>query len=197
MTLSSWATTSMEDVAEASGRGLCWFQLYCLRDVALTEQLVHRAETAGYKAVVITVDTPIVGCRLADTRSGFNLPRHLTLPNFASLKPQAVLVEGSGGSALHRYSSSLMDPSITWATVDCLRGLTDLPILLKGILTAEDAEEACRHNVQGIIVSNHGGRQLDGVPATVSRAPPHPHPHTHTLTPSPFNLLRLMFLGRW
>ena len=171
MMLSSWSTTSIEDVAEASGSGgLRWFQLYVYRDREVTRSLVERAEQAGYKAIVVTVDTPVVGQRLADARNRFSLPPHLHLANFSSTTPQSSLASDSTseGSSLHKYTTEMLDPSLTWEGIDWIRGMTRLPVLLKGILTAEDAREALKHDVQGIVVSNHGGRQLDGVPATVS-----------------------------
>ena len=168
MVLSSWSTISIEEVAEASGSGLRWFQLYVYRDRQLTKELVLRAERAGYKALVITVDTPIVGKRLVDERNRFDLPKHLTLPNFIDALPRSTVTTKEHHSELHQYAAEIMDPSLNWNTIDWLRGVTKLPIILKGILTAEDTEEAIKHNIQGILVSNHGGRQLDGVPATVS-----------------------------
>ena len=169
------ASTSLEDVAKASGHGLHWFQLHLFRDTSLTQQLVCRAETSGYKALVVTVDSTEVGNKIADSRDHFYLPEDISVPNM----PPQLKKPPPGVKEVKDQINSILDPSVTWANVDWLRGLTDLPILLKGILTAEDAEEACRHNVQGIIVSNHGGRLLDGVPATVSRAPT----PTHSLTP--------------
>ena len=174
MALSSLASASVEDVAEASGRGLCWLQLYFFRDASLTQQLVRRAEMSGYKALVITVDSTEVGKKLSDLRNGFYLPEDISAPNL----PSHLQRPPSGINEARNHINSIVDPSATWANVDWLRGLTDLPIVMKGILTAEDAEEACRHNVQGIIVSNHGGRQLDGAPATVRRVPPHTHSHS-------------------
>ena len=170
MVLSTWSNISIEEVAEASGSGLRWFQLYIFKHRQLTKELVLRAEKAGYKALVITVDLPIVGKRLADERNHFELPKHLSLPNFSDAIPRSLVTMGTNehGSMLLRYSSEIADSSITWDTIDWLRGVTKLPIILKGILTAEDTEEAIKHNIQGILVSNHGGRQLDGVPATVS-----------------------------
>ena len=162
MMLSSWSTSSIEDVAQASGSGLRWFQLYVLTDRELTRSFVLRAERAGYKAVVVTVDRPVIGRRLSEARHGFDLPLHLSLVNFSS-------ADSPSDSGPYQSSVDIIDPALTWDTIDWLRGVTKLPILLKGILTAEDAEEALRHNVQGIIVSNHGGRQLDGVLATVSQ----------------------------
>ena len=168
MVLSSWSTTCIEEVAEASGSGLRWFQLYVYRDRQLTKELVLRAEKAGYKALVVTADTPIVGRRLADSRNRFNLPPHLSLANFSNVQAQSSLVIKEHDSGLYQYTTAMIDPSLAWDTIDWLRGVTKLPIILKGILTAEDTEEAIKHNIQGILVSNHGARQLDGVPATVS-----------------------------
>ncbi len=168
MTLSSWSTVSIEQVSEAyEDSGLRWFQLYVYRDRALTKSLVQRAERAGYKALVLTVDTPLLGQRLADVKNRFTLPPHLKLANFTNFRASNLRTEKQD-SGLHLYTQSLIDPTLSWETVDWLRGITSLPIVLKGIVTREDAEEALRHNVQGIIVSNHGARQLDGVPATVS-----------------------------
>ena len=163
MVLSCWSTTSIEEVAEASGSGLRWCQLYIFRDRQLTKELVLRAEKAGYKALVITLDQPTVGRRLVDERNHFNLPKHLSLANYSaqsSLKQRDLV--------LHESTSAMFDPSLDWRAIDWLRGVTNLPIILKGILTAEDTEEAIKHSIQGILVSNHGARQLDGVPATVS-----------------------------
>ena len=168
MTLSSWSTTSMEDVAEAGGtRGLRWFQLYVYNDKELTKALIQRAEHAGYEALVITVDTPVLGKRLADARNRFSLPSHLTLANFDNTKAGASLKAADGESFLFRYTQALIDPGLTWETIRWVQGVTKLPVLVKGVLTAEAALEAVQQGVQGIVVSNHGARQLDGVPATV------------------------------
>ena len=138
------------------------------RDKELTRSLIKRAETSGYKALVITVDTPVLGKRIADVRNRFTLPSHLSLANFISFYEASSLATDKHESGLHRYTQSLIDPSLSWETIDWVRGITKLPILLKGILTRDDAYEALQHGVQGIVVSNHGARQLDGVPATVS-----------------------------
>ena len=169
MTLSSWSTTSIEDVAQAGGpRGLRWFQLYVYNDKEITKCLIQRAERAGYKALVITVDTPVLGKRIVDARNRFSLPSHLTLANFDDTKVGAGLKALDDDSFLLRYTQKLIDPGLTWETVRWAQGVTKLPVLVKGVLTAEGALEAVRHGVQGIVVSNHGARQLDGVPATVS-----------------------------
>ena len=155
MMLSMWSNTSIEDVAEANGTGLRWFQLNIMRDRDHTKSLIQRAEKAGYKAIVITVDQHDVGKRSYRT---FIPPSHISFPNLSEVK-SPLMVEDV---------KEILDPSTTWADIEWVKGLTQLPIVLKGILTAEGAQEAVKHNIQGIIVSNHGGRQLDGVPATVS-----------------------------
>ena len=172
MTLSSWSTISIEDVARLSGDGLRWFQLYVYNDRTITANLVRRAERAGYKAVAVTVDTPVVGKRLNDHRYGFDLPPHLTLANFESQSTHSLLTEErqkeGTGSALQRYTQRLTDKSLTWKDIAWLMSITSMPVVVKGVLTAEDALIAVKLGVKGILVSNHGARQLDGVPATVS-----------------------------
>ena len=169
MILSSWATTSIEDVAEASsGSGLRWFQLYVYRDKTITANLIQRAERAGYKALVITVDTPILGRRLADCRNQFNLPSHLKLANFSVEDEQSSMASSQSESGLYKYTQALMDDRLTWNTVAWIKSITKLPVIVKGVLTGEDALLAVQHGVDGIMVSNHGARQLDGVLATVS-----------------------------
>ncbi len=177
MILSSWSNTSVEDVAEAMqsleqdgcSMGLRWFQLQAFSNETLTSQLIQRAEKNGYKALVVTVDTPILGRRLAALKSGFDLPHHLRLPNLLlSGKASSNSQVQSQGPGLHQYTRELIDPGFDWNKLDWLCSQTSLPVILKGILTREDAREALRHRgVRGIVVSNHGARQLDGVPATV------------------------------
>ena len=166
MTLSTYSTTSMEDVAMANGSGLRWYMLCVLKDRGVTRDLIQRAERAGYKALVVTVDVPTSGVRLVNARNPYILPSHLCLANFTSTRLQSSFDKDRRHVLKMVYS--LMDPSSTWDTIDWICSVTKLPVLLKGILTAEDAVEAVKHNIRGIIVSNHGARQLDGVPATVS-----------------------------
>ena len=158
MILSVWTNTNPEDVADTSSTGLRWFQLYIFKNRELTKRLVLRAEKAGYKAIMVTIDQPVVGKRT----STYIPPPHISFPNFNITN--TLLVEDV---------EDMFDPSITWKDIEWIKGLTSLPVVVKGVLTAEDAREAVRHGVQGIIVSNHGGRQLDGVLATVSEM------HTH------------------
>ncbi|NXK46343.1 HAOX1 oxidase, partial [Chauna torquata] len=169
MMLSSWATSSIEEVAEAAPGSLRWLQLYVYKDREVTKSLVKRAERAGYKGIFVTVDTPFLGRRVDDVRNKFQLPPHLRLKNFSSNN----LAFSSGkdfgeNSGLAVYVAEAIDASVNWEDIKWLRGLTSLPIVTKGILRADDAKEAVRLGVNGILVSNHGARQLDGVPATVS-----------------------------
>ncbi|NXW96075.1 HAOX1 oxidase, partial [Larus smithsonianus] len=169
MMLSSWATSSIEEVAEAAPAGLRWLQLYVYKDREVTKSLVKRAERAGYKGIFVTVDTPFLGRRIDDVRNKFQLPPHLRLKNFSSND----LAFSSGkdfgeNSGLAVYVAEAIDASVNWEDIKWLRGLTSLPIVAKGILRADDAKEAVKIGVNGILVSNHGARQLDGVPATVS-----------------------------
>ncbi|XP_071785500.1 2-Hydroxyacid oxidase 1-like [Asterias amurensis] len=166
--LSSWATSTIEEVAEAcTPEGLCWFQLYVYRDRNVVRDLVRRAEQAGYKALFVTVDTPMLGRRLADVRNKFSLPSHLRLANFNVNAHLSSGVKHSEDSGLAAYVASLIDPSLNWEHIEWLKTITSMPIVLKGILTAEDARLAVKHNISGIVVSNHGARQLDGVQATI------------------------------
>uniref|UniRef100_UPI00358FDEDC 2-Hydroxyacid oxidase 1-like n=1 Tax=Myxine glutinosa TaxID=7769 RepID=UPI00358FDEDC len=171
MMVSTFGTTSLEDVSEAATGSPCWFQLYVQQDRDATEQLVRRAERAGYTALVLTVDTPYVGRRLDDVRNRFALPSHLRLCNFK----EDDTIRGSGptqdDSAFALFVKQSLNPSLTWEHIRWLRSITSLPIVLKGILTAEDAREAVSYGVDGIVVSNHGARQLDGVLSTLDALP--------------------------
>jgi 4-hydroxymandelate oxidase len=160
-TLATLATTSIEEVM-AIATGPVWFQLYVFRDRALTASLVQRAEAAGCRAVVLTLDVPVPGKRERDVRNRFTLPEHLFLKNLwpAGLEKLPQDVADSGMAA---YAA--------WKDVKWLTQLTSLPIVVKGILRADDALSAVNHGAAGIIVSNHGGRQLDTTPAAISVLP--------------------------
>lgn len=151
MVASTSATRNLEDIAKAASAPL-WFQLY-MYTPENAEKLVRRAESAGYRALVVTVDAARWGRKERVHRYDFHLPAHLCEANFIEDDPDVEYVFG------------------TWETISWLRSLTSLPILLKGILTAEDAHLAVEHGAAGIIVSNHGGRQLDSVPATIDALP--------------------------
>ncbi|NXY33206.1 HAOX2 oxidase, partial [Pomatorhinus ruficollis] len=150
---STYSTCTLEEISAAAPGGLRWFQLYIHRNRAASQRLVQQAEALGFRGLVLTADLPYTGKRRDDIRNGFRLPPHMKLKN----------LEG----AFEVCKMSPLDPSVTWNDIYWLRSLTRLPIIIKGILTREDAELAVRHGVQGIIVSNHGGRQLDEGPATI------------------------------
>ncbi|XP_044605023.1 2-Hydroxyacid oxidase 2 isoform X4 [Equus asinus] len=154
---STYASCTLEDIVATAPRGLRWFQLYVQRDRQLNKQLIQRVESLGFKALVITVDVPITGNRRHDIRNQVDLKTNLLLKDLRSPKE-------SSGPCLQMSS---IDPSNCWDDLSWLQSITQLPIILKGILTKEDAELAVKHNVQGIIVSNHGGRQLDEVLASI------------------------------
>jgi isopentenyl diphosphate isomerase/L-lactate dehydrogenase-like FMN-dependent dehydrogenase len=162
--LSTVSTASIEEVADTGA--LRWFQLYVLKDRDLTAEMVLRAHRAGYGALVLTVDTPLLGRRLRDERNGFNLPPGIGLANL-----QGMGLPDSGGSGLFSYFLDRHDAGLTWDDVAWLRSLSPMPVLLKGVLTAEDTRLALDAGVGGLIVSNHGGRQLDGVPAALDALP--------------------------
>lgn len=161
MAVSTLATTSLEEVA-AAATGPLWFQLYVYKERAITESLVARAEAAGYRALALTVDAPYLGRRERDIHNGFGLPPGLIVANFEGRAQADQPGVDAGASGLSVYATRLIDPTLTWESVDWLRSITHLPILVKGILTAEDARLALDHGAAAVIVSNHGGRQLDG-----------------------------------
>jgi 4-hydroxymandelate oxidase len=164
-TLSTLATTSVEEVGGATS-GPLWFQLYVFRDRGATRALVDRVAGSGARALVVTVDAPMLGRRPRDERNRFALPDGLRLGNLEGL-PVAGLPRDVPGSQLAAHFTMLFDAGLTWRDLDWLRSLSPLPIVLKGVLTAEDARLALQHGVDAIVVSNHGGRQLDGVVATL------------------------------
>lgn len=164
MTLSSWATSSVEEVA-STGPGIRFFQLYVYKDRNIVTQLVRRAERAGFQAIALTVDTPRLGRREADIKNRFILPPHLSLRNFDDL--DLGKMDKTNDSGLASYVAGQVDRSLSWKDVKWLQTITRLPILVKGVLTAEDARLAVQSGAAGIIVSNHGARQLDYVPSTI------------------------------
>jgi (S)-2-hydroxy-acid oxidase len=170
MILSTVACSSIEQVSKASPNSIKWFQTFIYKDRNVTRNLVKRAENNGFKAIVLTVDTPVIGQRFADTRNRFRLPSNLRFANFdiRNFEPESKQKMYSYDCPEMSYVLDLLDPSITWKDVEWLKSITRLPIVLKGILTREDALLAIKYGVSAILVSNHGARQLDGVPATVS-----------------------------
>jgi len=170
MVVSTVASRTFEEVA-ATGPGVRWFQLYFYRDRALTEAMVRRAESAGYRALVLTADTPRLGQRERDLRNQFQLPSDVRIVNFEAQHPLERGVGPGAGHNLQNYAQQMLNPSLTWTDVEWLRGITKMPVLVKGVLTAEDARLAVRHGAAGIVVSNHGGRQLDGAIAAAAALP--------------------------
>ncbi|MDE3155624.1 MAG: alpha-hydroxy-acid oxidizing protein [Acidobacteriota bacterium] len=166
---STIASCSVEEIA-AAATGPLWFQLYVYKDRELTKALVARAEAAGCRALVLTVDTPRLGRRERDVRNGFVLPPHAAIRNFADVG-RATEAGWTSGSSFFDYVFRLFDASLGWEAIDWLQSITRLPVLLKGILTPEDARLAADAGVAGIVVSNHGARQLDGVAATIDALP--------------------------
>ena len=163
MCLSTAATATIEEVAAAAPQGKRWFQLYWSRDREVVRDMVERAEGQGYSAVIVTVDLPELGRRERDLRMGFEVPEDVPVPAFLAL--------ARGAGVTPDQLTLLVDNSLTWRDLEWLRSVTSLPILVKGILTAEDAALACEAGVEGIVVSNHGGRQLDGVAASLDVLP--------------------------
>jgi 4-hydroxymandelate oxidase len=165
MIVSTLATVSLEEVARRAA-GPRWFQLYIYKDRGVTADLVRRAEDAGCGALVLTVDGQVWGRRDRDQRSGFTLPPGMTLANLASAGYDRVPA-GGDGSGIAAYAASLLDDSIDWNDLADLVASTRLPVVVKGVLHPDDARLAVAHGAAGVFVSNHGGRQLDGSPATM------------------------------
>jgi 4-hydroxymandelate oxidase len=166
MITSMASTVAVEDVAAAARAtapdAVLWFQLYIQPDLEVTEALLARATAAGCQALVVTVDSPVLGVHERNKRNGFtDLPAGMYCENLRDLR---------GGEPGH-VRQIVMSSELSWEHVDWLRHATSLPILLKGVLHPEDARLALRHGVDGLLLSNHGGRQLDTVPATIELLP--------------------------
>ncbi|CAG8040786.1 unnamed protein product [Penicillium salamii] len=192
MTLSSQSTVSLEEVmqvrhelsSDAVSVPPFWMQLYLYEDVEKSLKLIKRAEAAGYQALVLTVDTPVLGNRLSERKVPVVLPQGMHLPNLDTPLPGAEKQPSINRQLMNattaaeakilrgRYGSAMHSSSLTWErTIKFLRGATKMKIILKGIMTASDATLAVRHGVDAIIVSNHGGRQLDATCATIEALP--------------------------
>jgi isopentenyl diphosphate isomerase/L-lactate dehydrogenase-like FMN-dependent dehydrogenase len=176
LVVSSAATRTVEEIAEAGGDGPRWYQLYWPNDDELAASLVRRAEAAGYEAIVITVDTFIPGWKPRDLQQawlpfleGVGNANYLHDPVFRAALEKTP--EEDLGAAIGHYLSVYVNPSLGWDDLERMREWTSLPVLLKGILHPDDAVEAARRGVDGIIVSNHGGRQVDGAIASVEALP--------------------------
>jgi L-lactate dehydrogenase (cytochrome) len=189
-TLSTLGTRSIEEVARVA-TGPLWYQLYVWKDRGLSRELVERARDNGYKAIMLTVDTPVFGRRERDVRRGFTLPPKIGLETFVDgvLHPKwtwdfvrsepitfsAVAgrksVDGSTAVTLSDYVNSQFDPTLSWTDLEWIRDVSGLPLMLKGIQSVEDAKRAAELGVDAIALSNHGGRQYDGAPAPIALLP--------------------------
>jgi len=177
MVLSTVCSRPMEKVAEALGGGIGWFQLYWSKDQEVAASFLHRAEAAGFKALVVTLDIPMLGWRERDLEHAYlpflfadGIANYTTDPVFRSrlAKPP----EEDPAAAVALWGSIFANPTLTWESLRFLRQHTKLPIILKGILHPEDAARALDAGVEGIIVSNHGGRQVDGAIAALDALQP-------------------------
>ena len=190
--LSTMGTRSIEEVAQACS-GPKWFQVYTWRDRGLVRALLERAQAAGYEAIILTVDTPVLGRRERDVRRGYTLPPKIGLETivdgmlhpgwtldflrnepitFASVATDNPAGDGTSAVTLSEYINSQFDPALSWGEIEWLRSVWDGPIVIKGVQTVADAELAVEHGVDAVALSNHGGRQLDGAPAIVELVEP-------------------------
>ena len=160
---SSAATTALEDIA-AAGQ-VPWFQLYWLADRQITADLVRRAEAAGYGALCLTVDMPVVGLRRRDLANHYRLPSHLSHANLTGYA-----IAGADDGEIP-YFARLIDGAVSWKDLAWLRSLTSIPLIIKGVMSPDDARIAVAEGVDGVYVSNHGGRQLGRCPSTLSTLP--------------------------
>ncbi|MEM7343186.1 MAG: alpha-hydroxy acid oxidase [Chloroflexota bacterium] len=165
MMLGTTATTSMGEVV-AAGSSPIWFQLFWLKDFEFTMEIVARAEATGFEAIVLTVDAPVFGVRERDIRNQFELPPGLTYENLPEDQSEQI-VSSNVAEFMNRYWKT----SVSWQEVDKLCANTSLPVLIKGVCHPDDARLAIEHGASGVIVSNHGGRQLDSAPATIEVLP--------------------------
>ena len=160
--LSSLATSGPAQVAAAAPDGTRWFQLYVFRDRGVSQELLRAAADSGFEAVVITVDLPVLGIRERDVRTQYAIPDEIATPS----------IDAMGRSGLSMVQiGELIDPSLTWADLEEFASSSELPLLVKGVLTPEDARLAAEHGAAGVVVSNHGGRQLDTVSSGAEALP--------------------------
>ncbi|WP_433004664.1 alpha-hydroxy acid oxidase [Kribbella sp. CA-294648] len=182
--LSTMGTTSIEDVAKAGPDARKWFQLYVWKDRAAGEDLVKRSAAAGYEALMLTVDVPVAGARLRDVRNGFTIPPSLTAKtvldaslhpawwaNLLTTRPLAFASLSSWDGTVADLLNQLFDPTMTIDDLNWLRSIWDGPLIIKGIQTVEDARRVVDAGADAIVLSNHGGRQLDRAPTPLRILP--------------------------
>ncbi|MFD6434863.1 alpha-hydroxy acid oxidase [Streptomyces venezuelae] len=167
--ISTLSSHPIEEITAVGG--VCWFQLYWMRDRAVVLDLVRRAEAAGCEALVVTVDVPHMGRRLRDVRNGFSLPDDVRAANLGPA-PSTAHARQSGASAVATHTALAFDPAIGWDDLAWLREQTALPLVLKGVLDSRDAARAVGIGADGVIVSNHGGRQFPAAPPSVTALTP-------------------------
>ncbi len=183
--LSTLGTTSPEDVAKAAPNLNRWFQLYLLKDHGSSEELLNRAQAAGFSAVILTVDTPIPGARLRDIRNGLTIPPSLTLKtlfdvarhpawwyNLLTTEPLEFATFRNFDGTVAELMTHIFDPTLNWSDLDWLRQQWKGPLVVKGIMSVEDARKVVDHGADAVVVSNHGARQLDRAPNTFEVLPP-------------------------
>jgi isopentenyl diphosphate isomerase/L-lactate dehydrogenase-like FMN-dependent dehydrogenase len=164
MTMSTLATSTPAEVAAAAPGVPRWYQLYVTRDRGISRALVDQAVAHDFRAIAVTVDAPVPGNRERDLRTGFTVPADLDMPAVTAA------LGHSGGVTVQDFFS-VVDPALTWTELERFAADCPLPVIVKGIQTGEDAALACEHGAAAIVVSNHGGRQLDGVCATADVLP--------------------------
>lgn len=157
-THSTLATTRPGEVSSAAPQTARWFQIYMFKDRSITFDLIDEATGTGFEALVLTVDLPVLGLRERDILSSFEVGDAVSIPGVAA--------SGAAGTVSMQDTADLIDPSLTWKDVEHLAGRSNLPLLVKGVLRPDDAATAVACGAAGVVVSNHGGRQLDSVPAT-------------------------------
>ena len=174
---STASATALEEIAEANGEGPRWYQLYWPNDDEIAASIVRRAEASGYSAIVLTVDNYLPGWKPRDLQQaylpfleGIGIAQYLSDPVFLEALERSP--EEDMGAAVGHFLGVFANPALTWERLEWLRGTTSLPIVLKGILHPDDAREARERGVDGIVVSNHGGRQIDGAIASLDALPP-------------------------
>jgi len=163
MCLSTVATSTPAEVAAAAPEGGRWLQIYVFRDREVSDEVISQALEAGFSALVLTADLPVYGIRHREARTGFEAPEDEV--------PAIVAARNRGGEEEGHHSLDLLESGLEWEYVTELRERWNVPVIVKGLVTAEDAILACEHGASGVVVSNHGGRQLDGAIASLEALP--------------------------
>ena len=169
LVVSTMSSRSLEEISEIGAA--MWFQLYWLRDRDLVGELIHRAENLGCEALMITVDVPVMGRRLRDVRNDFTLPQGVTAANLTPVNALGAQSRRNGTSAVAEHTRMAFDPTLTWSDLEWIRNRTTLPLVVKGVLDADDARRAVETGAEAVVVSNHGGRQLDGAIPSITALP--------------------------